>query len=101
MLTSRLQVAQASGLAGPLQVRVLLCARWYSPLPCPLNGFVIPVVGRVGDGRPKARAGSIQSLSRVRLFETPWTAAHQAYLVQVYSFLSSITNSMDMSLNKL
>ena len=87
MLTSRLQVAQASGLAGPLQVRVLLCARWYSLLPCPLNGFVIPVVGRVGDGRPKARAGSIQSLSRVRLFETPWTAARQASL-SITSFRS-------------
>ena len=39
---------------------------------------------------------SVQSLSRVRLFETPWTAAHQAYLVQVYSFLSSITSSWSL-----
>ena len=31
---------------------------------------------------------SIQSLSRVRLFETPWTAAHQASL--------SITNSWSL-----
>ena len=32
--------------------------------------------------------GSVQSLSRVRLFETPWTAAHQASL--------SITNSWSL-----
>ena len=36
---------------------------------------------------------SVQSLSCVRLFATPWTVAHQASL--------SITNSMDMSLSKL
>ena len=36
---------------------------------------------------------SVQSLSRVQLFGTPWTAGCQASL--------SITDSMDMSLGKL
>ena len=36
-------------------------------------------------GSPWGRFSSVQSLSRVRLFATPWTAAHQASL--------SITNS--------
>ena len=36
---------------------------------------------------------SVLLLSRVQLFVTPWTAAHQALL--------SITDSMDMSLSEL
>ena len=38
---------------------------------------------------PVCRSSSVQSLSRVRLFATPWTAAHQASL--------SITNSQSRS----
>ena len=37
---------------------------------------------------PSTKLGSVQSLSRVRLFETPWTAARQASL--------SITNSQSL-----
>ena len=37
---------------------------------------------------PLARVSSVQSLSRVRLFVTPWTTAHQASL--------SITNSQNL-----
>ena len=38
--------------------------------------------------QPKSVSQSVQSLSRVRLFATPWTAAHQASL--------SITNSQNL-----
>ena len=41
--------------------------------------------GSCSDGQGHAQFSSVQSLSRVRLFATPWTAAHQASL--------SITNS--------
>ena len=41
--------------------------------------------GSYSDGRGHAQFSSVQSLSRIRLFATPWTAAHQASL--------SITNS--------
>ena len=39
-------------------------------------------------GKDEAQVSSVQLLSRVQLFETPWTAAHQASL--------SITNSQSL-----
>ena len=44
--------------------------------------------GSCSDGRGHAQFTSVQSPSRVRLFTTPWTAAHQASL--------SITNSQSL-----
>ena len=45
------------------------------------------------EGKTTRPFSSVQSLSRVRLFATPWIAAHQASL--------SITNSTDMSLSNI
>ena len=68
-------------------------ARWQSCCPsslyCPLwlAGFTSPSLPRTEAsrcGRPH-QFSSVQSLSRIRLFATPWTAARQASL--------SITNS--------
>ena len=36
-------------------------------------------------GKPHSLFSSVQSLSRVQLFATPWTAAHQASLSIIYS----------------
>ena len=47
-----------------------------------------PKLGRRWKRNPKLRFGSVQSLSRVRLFATPWTTAHQTSL--------SITNSQSL-----
>ena len=44
--------------------------------------------GSYSDGRGHAQFSSVQSLSRIRLFATPWTAAHQASL--------SVTNSWNL-----
>ena len=40
--------------------------------------------------------GSVQPLSRVRLFATPWTAAHQAYLF-ITNSLGAYSNSCPLS----
>ena len=55
-------------------------------------GLGVKLEGAFGDGGGlQAFFSSVQSLSRVRLFATPWTAAHQASL--------SITNSQSFCSN--
>ena len=50
-----------------------------------------------------ARAQSVQSLSRVQLFVTPWTAAHQAYLsiTSSWSLLKLMSIALVMPSNYL
>ena len=57
---------------------------YWSGLPCPSPGYL----PEPGVKRVSLQFSSAQSLSRVRLFVTPWTTAHQASL--------SITNSWSL-----
>ena len=57
---------------------------YWSGLPCPSSGDL----PEPGVKRVSLQFSSAQSLSRVRLFVTPWTTAHQASL--------SITNSWSL-----
>ena len=45
----------------------------------PRWGFVLVITGSLGP-RAEAEFSSVQSFNHVRLFATPWTAAHQAFL---------------------
>ena len=58
-----------------------LCLTLWNPTNDSLPGFSV-------HGISQAKINSVQSVSRVRLFVTPWTAAHQASL--------SITNSRSL-----
>ena len=76
----------ASVMSGSLQPHGL----WPTRLDCPYD-FPIKNTGMGCHFLPSVQFSSVQSLSRVQFFETPWIAAHQASL--------SITNSW--SLRKL
>ena len=60
---------------------------WTDTAPRSLNEHR-PVPGVLASYKGRVPTGSVQSLSPVRLFVTPWTAAHQASL--------SITNSRNL-----
>ena len=53
--------------------------------------------------RAKRKISSVQSLSHVQLFVTPWTAAHQASLsiTNSRSLLKLMSNKLAMSSNRL
>ena len=70
-------------------VTMTLCARQQKRHTDVQNSLLDSVGARVGWFERIALFSSVQSLSHVRLFETPWTAARQASL--------SITNSRSLS----
>ena len=53
-----------------------------------IYSFIARLRKVTGEGESQRKFSSVQSLSRVRLFATPWTAAQQAFL--------SITNSQNL-----
>ena len=66
---------------------------WEFPSPASLRGIAVRLIGPYGDRTSldnlvPNQFSSVQSLSCVRLFGTPWTAVHQAFL--------SITNSWSL-----
>ena len=51
---------------------------------------------------PNAEPGSVQLLSRVQLFATPWTAAHQAFLsITLPEFTHTMYTKSGMPFNHL
>ena len=74
-----------------MQVSDVMCASGFLPIytcKCHKSGRLCAVYTHVGYHMSLSMFSSVQSLSRVRLSETPWIAAHQASL--------SISNSQSL-----